>query len=571
MARRKPPAPNVKKFGAPLYASAWIDDRVALVAGGGGKKSSGIPNRVMQASFDSVELTEPLASVHTDETAPQVLCAHPYGAELLVAFSGDVAVYVVTANDASTQLAETEESDAPPPEASAPYRISPRDLDDASGTATRVTLATCDVKCAAFSPDGASLAVGLESGEVRLFAWPTLEPSEVRLDGLHADAVNGVAFSPDGTQLLSTSSETVKDGRGPIVWNVSTGAKVATLVDEGREKAAGKARFGRQYRFCGFTPCGAFALTGLNDGGEGHVCKWACDTWKPLGAARRVTREPLSAMAFDPTGRTVACGNSEGHVLIVDVKTLAIKKTIRGAHMIFVTTMAYSPDGSTVLSGSADASACCTVVSRKRTGAGGTNGGAWNDVAEKAYALLVAAVLAWLFFTVGRLAARLQTAAIGPDANGGAGGDVERIDMLAGLKYGDIKRLAADVRRRREAGGDSPGGDASAPAVNDESHKPTPDDTERLFADEDPTPYECVDGENIRCEDVLTEPEAWEMRVKKKGAGGDDGQTHTKPKSREDARAATFEAVPSEAMETGDGRVPSLGAPGWGDRTRDEL
>ena len=132
----------------------------------------------MQASFDSVELTEPLASVHTDETAPQVLCAHPYGAELLVAFSGDVAVYVVTANDASTQLAETEESDAPPPEASAPYRISPRDLDDASGTATRVTLATCDVKCAAFSPDGASLAVGLESGEVRLFAWPTLEPSD---------------------------------------------------------------------------------------------------------------------------------------------------------------------------------------------------------------------------------------------------------------------------------------------------------------------------------------------------------------------------------------------------------
>ena len=95
MARRKPPAPNVKKFGAPLYASAWIDDRVPLVAGGGGKKSSGIPNRVMLATFDGVELTEPLASVHTDETAPQVLCAHPYGAELLVAFSGDVAVYVV--------------------------------------------------------------------------------------------------------------------------------------------------------------------------------------------------------------------------------------------------------------------------------------------------------------------------------------------------------------------------------------------------------------------------------------------------------------------------------------------
>jgi len=566
MARRKPPAPNVKKFGAPLYASAWIDDRVALVAGGGGKKSSGIPNRVMQASFDSVELTEPLASVHTDETAPQVLCAHPYGAELLVAFSGDVAVYVVTANDASTQLAETEESDAPPPEASAPYRISPRDLDESSGAATRVTLATCDVKCAAFSPDGASLAVGLESGEVRLFAWPTLEPSGTRLDGSHADAVNGVAFSPDGTTLLSTSSETVKDGRGPAVWNVSTGAKIATLVDETREKAAGKARFGRQYRFCGFAPCGSFALVGLNDGGEGHVCKWACDTWKPHGKPQRVTREPLSAMAFDPTGRTVACGDSEGHVMIVDAKTLATKKTIKGAHMIFVTTMAYSPDGCVVLSGSADASACCTVVSRGPRG--GTNGGragrassgAWGDVAEKAYALLVASVLAWLFFTVGRLAVRLQTAATGP----GPDANVERIDMLAGLKYGDIKRLAADVRRRREAGAgagdDDDGGDGAPPPKADESHKPQTDDTERVFADEDPTPYECVDGENIRCEDVLTEPAAWEMRVKK-------GESTPPPSSREAARAATFESVPSDAMNTGDGRSPGLGAPGW----RDEL
>ena len=570
MARRKPPAPNVKKFGAPLYASAWIDDRVALVAGGGGKKSSGIPNRVMQASFDSVELTEPLASVHTDETAPQVLCAHPYGAELLVAFSGDVAVYVVTANDASTQLAETEESDAPPPEASAPYRISPRDLDESSGTATRVTLATCDVKCAAFSPDGASLAVGLESGEVRLFAWPTLEPSGVRLDASHADAVNGVAFSPDGTRLLSTSSETVKDGRGPAVWNVSTGAKIATLVDETREKAAGKARFGRQYRFCGFTPCGSFAITGLNDGGEGHVCKWACDTWKPHGKAQRVTREPLSAMAFDPTGRTVACGNSEGHVVVVDVKTLATRKTIRGAHMIFVTTMAYSPDGCAVLSGSADASACCTVVwRRKGLGGGNGGGGRWGDVAEKAYALLVAAVLAWLFFTVGRLAMRLHTAAVGPDANGdGAGGDVERIDMLAGLKYGDIKRLAADVRRRREERGDGPG---ESPPAADESHKPQTDDTERLFADEDPTPYECVDGPNIKCEDVLTEPEAWEMRVKKGAPREDKARVGTKPPSRAAARAATFEPVPSDVMETGDGRAPGLGAPGWGDGARDEL
>ena len=126
--------------------------------------------------------------------------------------------------------------------------------------------------------------------------------------------------------------------------------------------------------------------------------------------------------------------------------------------------------------------------------------------------MLVAAVLAWLFFTVGRLAMRLHTAAVGPDANGdGAGGDVERIDMLAGLKYDDIKRLAADVRRRREERGDGPG---ESPPAADESHKPQTDDTERLFADEDPTPTS-ASTDRTSMQDVLTEPEAWEMRVKK--------------------------------------------------------
>ena len=542
MARRKPRAPNVKKFGAPLYASAWIDDRVPLVAGGGGKKSSGIPNRVMLATFDGVELTEPLASVHTDETAPQVLCVHPDGAELLVAFSGDVAVYAITANDASTQLAETEESDAPSPEASAPYTISPRDV-DSDGVLKRVTLEeTCDVKCAAFSPDGASLAVGLENGEVRTFTWPSLEP--IKTLGSHSDVVNGVAFSPDGTCVVTTSAETVKDGRGPAVWDPSSGTKIATLIDG----TSSPNKPGRAYRFCGFSPDGSHVLTGLNDGGEGHVVRWACDTWSVVSTSR-VTREPISAMAFDPTGATVAVGNCEGHVVLVDAKTLRVKRTVKGGHMIFVTTMAYSPDGSVLLSGSADASACCTVVSRGRG-----KGGGWDDVFEKAYAVIVCAVLAWLFFTVGRLSVRLQHAAVGPGGNGDV--DVEHVDVLGGLEYADIKRVAADVRRKREAAEAESGGDASEPESADDSHKPNPDDTERLYADEDAMPYECVDGSDIKCEDVLTEPEPWEMRVKKLSPEA------AAEAAREKARNEMFDEVPAEAMDTSG--TPGLGCAGFG-------
>ena len=35
----------VTKYGAPLYGASWPQGDYAFVGGGGGKKSSGIPNR----------------------------------------------------------------------------------------------------------------------------------------------------------------------------------------------------------------------------------------------------------------------------------------------------------------------------------------------------------------------------------------------------------------------------------------------------------------------------------------------------------------------------------------------
>ena len=89
-------AANCKKFGMPLYASAWADERTVLVAGGGGKRSSGIPNRICVATFDGETLSEPLFSLHTEETAPQALVMIPPARErVLCVFGGDVAVYDV--------------------------------------------------------------------------------------------------------------------------------------------------------------------------------------------------------------------------------------------------------------------------------------------------------------------------------------------------------------------------------------------------------------------------------------------------------------------------------------------
>ena len=39
------PSPCTQKFGAPLYAGAFLTDELLVLGGGGGKKSSGIANR----------------------------------------------------------------------------------------------------------------------------------------------------------------------------------------------------------------------------------------------------------------------------------------------------------------------------------------------------------------------------------------------------------------------------------------------------------------------------------------------------------------------------------------------
>ena len=79
-----------------------------------------------------------------------------------------------------------------------------------------MTLAEVDIKCAAFDPAGKTLAIGLESGEVKLCSWPALEVTKSL--GKHGDSVTGIAFSPDGKFILTTSSEPAnkpdKAGRG---------------------------------------------------------------------------------------------------------------------------------------------------------------------------------------------------------------------------------------------------------------------------------------------------------------------------------------------------------------------
>lgn len=60
--------------------------------------------------------------------------------------------------------------------------------------------------------------------------------------------------------------------------------------------------------------------------------------------------------------RFLAIGSSEGDISIINATTLSVHQKLKGAHMIFVTAMEFSPSGRALLSVSADYSARVTAV-----------------------------------------------------------------------------------------------------------------------------------------------------------------------------------------------------------------
>ena len=525
----KKPKPNTKKFGMPLYASAWADERSLLVAGGGGKKSSGIPNRVCVATFDGETLSEPLFSCHTDETAPQALVMFPDNSRVLCVFGGDVAVYDVTRDPdvpGDEALGEDENADPPAREETtkSPYVVKPARL-AADGSAARSKLADCDVKCAAFSSDGAKLAVGLEDGTVAVCEWGDDDDRAGGLAvtsdiGKHADAVTGVCFSPDDDDvLLTTSAESAvsRENAGAALWSVGEKQRLFAFQDPTTAKtlAAAKrnkrnARVVASYRAAVFRADGD-VVTVLNVNGEGYVSRWTPSVggndaknekwrrWKHAGSIR-ATRDPVSAAASARDGDAMCLGTSEGDVAVVETGApgrLRVRARDTAAHMIFVTTVAFSTDGSFVLSGSADASARC--VSAKRVSVAAAS--------ARILAGFALVALSFLFLTLflrrGGVAGFLdqglgtQNAPVTrPDSDGG-------VDLLSGLDLADAAAQAREALREMAA-------EAARKAAADaavEARAPTPppsedggagggegypaDDTERSVGiDPDPNDYD---------------------------------------------------------------------------------
>lgn len=209
-----------------------------------------------------------------------------------------------------------------------------------------------EVVAASVSPNASLVATGSRNGEVHLWHVETQECRQT-LSG-HTGQIQALAFSPDGTLLVSSDStiwETQAgedgivyffvSGESPAdttasVWEVATGKHIATLENDWIISSVA------------FSPDGKSLATGVGK----TVTLWCTKTWQSLVTLDTVRVETLT---FSPNSTRLAIGGvwPENSIQLWDVKTAQCIAEFSG-HKSDVESIAFSPDNRLLASGGFD-------------------------------------------------------------------------------------------------------------------------------------------------------------------------------------------------------------------------
>jgi WD40 repeat protein len=180
----------------------------------------------------------------------------------------------------------------------------------------------------AYSPNGSWLAAGTETSGVQLWQ-PATKTSRV-LEG-HRGAVSAAVFNPTGALVATGGQDTTVK-----IWDAASWTERATL--------SGHSDWIRAVAFSADSRLLASA------GDDRTVKVWDLSTHQELKSFTHP--KGVASLVFGPNAQWVASGTWQG-VMIWDLRENKRPRSLQG-HETWVTTVALSPDGKTLASGSGD-------------------------------------------------------------------------------------------------------------------------------------------------------------------------------------------------------------------------
>lgn len=172
----------------------------------------------------------------------------------------------------------------------------------------------------------------------QLLVWEWQSESYILKQQGHFDSMNSLVYSPDGQRIITTADD------GKIkVWDIESGFCIVTFTEHTSGVTA-----------CEFTKKGNVLFTSSLDG---SIRAWDLIRYRNFRTFTAPTRLSWSCMAVDPSGEVVAAGSLDSFdIHIWSVQTGQLLDQLAG-HEGPVSSLAFAPNGNTLVSGSWDRTA----------------------------------------------------------------------------------------------------------------------------------------------------------------------------------------------------------------------
>lgn len=150
----------------------------------------------------------------------------------------------------------------------------------------------------------------------------------------HADGVTAVAFSPDGTMIVSGSADNTAK-----LWDRATGREIRTFRGHAGDVTA--------------VTFSADSKTVISGSANGSIKIWNVAQGRETGTLRSKQSSGVTSVALSADGKMLVSGSFAGNVILWDVSTRQELRTFKG-HLKAVDSVAFAPNGKMVVSCSRD-------------------------------------------------------------------------------------------------------------------------------------------------------------------------------------------------------------------------
>lgn len=187
------------------------------------------------------------------------------------------------------------------------------------------------VDAVAFSPDGSRIVTGSRDSTAML--WDAESGNRIYCLSNHRGDVRSVAFSPGGSSIITGSWD-----KTAMIWDVESCDVIDTLSGHNSFIDA-----------VAFSPDGSRIVTGSRDK---TAIVWDAQSGVALDTLSG-HRDNVTAVAFAPDGRRILTASSDSTAIIWDVESGDRIATLSG-HNDRIISAAISPDGTRIITGSRD-------------------------------------------------------------------------------------------------------------------------------------------------------------------------------------------------------------------------